>query len=98
MSFSLPAVALLLSDARGQYIPRDFVTGFDLSRWEGITPANIEACSDPENEWYWDNWTSICDNATFTENGHVWRLSQDGDLWAMCFELMSNEEKKNFGF
>jgi len=96
MSNSLPAVALLLSDARGIYIPRDFVQGFDLTRWQGITQENIDACSNPENEWYWDAWTSICDNATFTENGHVWRLEQNGDLWACCVELMSDEEKINW--
>jgi hypothetical protein len=98
MKNSLPAVALLLSDARGIYIPRVFVQNFDLSKWEGITPENIAECSDPDNTSYWSAWEEILQDATFTENGNVWRLSQDGDLWALCAELMTNEEKENFGF
>ena len=30
------------------------------------------------------------------ENGNAWHLYQDGDLWAYCPELMSNEEYKDF--
>jgi len=41
----------------------------------------------------------ILNNARYTDkNGNVWRLMQDGDLWAYCFELMTDEEKENFGF
>ena len=40
----------------------------------------------------------VLNYATFTENGNVWRLYQDGDLWALCFELMTAKEKENFGF
>jgi hypothetical protein len=35
----LDAVEHLLSDARGQYIPRDFVACFDLIQW-GIDPES----------------------------------------------------------
>lgn len=93
---TLPPLALLLSDNRGIYIPRDFVTEYDLSRWEGIDPDDISACEDPDNEWYWEAWHNITSNATFTENGHVWRLWQDGDLWAYCAELMSAQEYRDF--
>lgn len=95
---SLPAIALLLSDARGVYIPRDFIEGFDLSLWSGISEEKKEECMNPNSEYYWWAWDSILDNATFTENGNTWRLMQDGDLWAYCYELMSNEERENFGF
>lgn len=94
----MDAVTLLLSDARGIYIPRDFVEGFDLSLWQGINQSDIETCRDPENTDYWEAWNSIEQNATFAKDGHVWRLHQDGDLWAICYELMTNEEKENFGF
>ena len=95
----LPSVALLLSDARGIYIPRDFVTDFDLTMWEGISQKDAEICADPEHEWYWDAWASILDTATFTDpDGRKFILHQDGDLWALCLEEMTEEEKKNFEF
>lgn len=92
-------INLLLSDARGVYIPRDFVQGFDLSKWKGIRSDDAKICENPENQWYWDAWTSILDNATYThEDGRIFRLHQNGDLWAICYEQMSEEEKTNFGF
>lgn len=95
----LDNVEILLSDARGIYIPRDFVQGFDLTRWEGISESDIEILQDPENEWYWDSWESVLNNARFTaDDGRVFSLWQDGDLFAICYEEMTDEEKHNFGF
>lgn len=94
---SLPAVALLLDSARGIYIPRDFVESFDLSLWNGITDENIEILKNPDHEYYWEAWDEVLNNATFVENGFTWYLSQDGDLWVMCYELMTNEDRHNFG-
>lgn len=93
----MSGLKLLLSDARGIYIPRDFVTGFDLSKWTGIDLGDVAFCQDPENEWYWEAWESILNSAShLDDDGNVWRLYQDGDLWAYCEELMSEEEKLSF--
>lgn len=91
----MQAMELLLSDARGVYIPRDFVIGFDLTKFENL-PKDTELLKDQEVEHYWDIWSDVLDNATYTEGGHTWRLHQDGDLWLICDELMSNEEYQNF--
>jgi hypothetical protein len=98
MNKPLPAISLLLSDARGIYIPRDFAAGFDTEAW-CVNPADAEALSDPDNEWYWEAWQSVLDKARYTdEAGNVYTLHQDGDLWALCAERMTDEEKANFGF
>ena len=95
----LDNVEILLSDARGIYIPRDFVQGFDLSKWSGISESDIEILQNPENEWYWDAWESVLNNAKFiADDGRVFTLWQDGDLFAICYESMTDEEKHNFGF
>ena len=94
------AVELLLSDARGVYIPRDFVDAFDVTFWD-LDPESweVETCaSGPEVEGYWDAWNEILDRAEYRKGDHVWRLHHDGDLWAICYELMTDEEKRNFGF
>ena len=103
----LPAINLLLSDARGQYIPRDFVTGNDpeeidtehCKNW-GLTDTNREHWQDaanPESEWYWGAWEWILNNASFKDtDGNIYQLWQDGDLWAYCPELMTEDEKQNF--
>lgn len=92
----MSGVQLLLSDSRGIYIPRDFVECFDIDKW------NVQRVGDlnhPSNEFYWDNWDVCLNNAYFIDkNGNKWHLWQDGDLWAICPELMTEEEKQNFGF
>jgi hypothetical protein len=95
----MQAVEILLSDARGVYIPRDFVEGFDVTQW-GIDPDawEVQTCADPENDSYWEAWESILNKAEYQHGGNVWRLYQDGDLFAICYELMTDEEKQNLGF
>lgn len=88
-------LVLLLSDARGIYIPRDFM---DFENWQGVTDWQREQLENPDNEFYWDAWESVLNNATYEKDGYTYHLMQDGDLWAYCLELMTEEERHNFGF
>lgn len=94
----MSGISLLLSDSRGVYIPRDFVNNFDLDKWH-VKEDYMDELSSTDNEWYWDTWDVILNNAYFVdENGNKWELWQDGDLWAICYELLTDEDKHNFGF
>ena len=94
----MSGVQLLLSDSRGIYIPRDFVENFNLEQWH-IESKYAQLLSSPDDELYWDNWESVLNNACFIDkNGNKWHLWQDGDLWTICPDLMTDEEKHNFGF
>jgi len=108
MTTNLPAVTLILSDARGIYIPRDFlcddnneIAAEHCAAW-GLNDSNLEHWSDaadPKSEWYWEAWEWILNNAEYKDDaGNAYRLYQDGDLFGLCFERMSEEEKSNFGF
>lgn len=91
-------ITLLLDGARGQFIPRDFVTKFDLSKFAGIPSAVAEECKNPENEEYWDAWNFILYNTSYIEDGRVFNLHQDGDLWLVCWDELTDEEKRNFEY
>lgn len=109
MSKKLDAVVLILSDSRGVYIPQHFLTEDNgeisvehCATW-GLTEENREhwgdAALDPETEGYWDAWQWVLDHAEHTtEDGDRYTLHQDGDLWGICLERMTAEEKSNFGF
>ena len=73
--------ALLLSDARGRYIPRDFV---ELYADEfGVSAEDRAILADPEHEYYWDTWSTIEQTHTATDaHGNPSRLYHSGDLWA----------------
>ena len=97
----MSGIKLLLSKARGIYIPQNFYESFNLSDWNinSDTVNGIDDLSDPENDFYWDTWEDVLNNAFFIDkDGHKWVLYQDGELWAICYELMTDEEKHNFGF
>ena len=90
-------IEVLCDSHHGQYIPQIMINRLVDSGWQGITEENVNDCNDPRNEWYWGAWHDVENNATFTdENGNVWGLHQDGDLFAYCADLMTEEEKQNF--
>jgi len=94
----MSGIQLLLSDARGIYIPANFVECFDIDKWH-TDSKYVSRLSSPNEEFYWDNWDHVLNNAYFIDDkGNKWHLWQDGDLWAICLELMTDEEKANFGF
>ena len=91
----MDGIVLISNDSEGIYLPKNFVERFE--GWEGIESEWIEDCLNVDNEYYWDSWNNILDNAYFiTEDGHVWRLNQDGDLFAICYELISDSDYYNF--
>lgn len=73
-----------------------------LSKLWGLQPSGwaVNTCQDPgDDPDYWEAWEEILDKASYTDNdGHEWRLWQDGDLWAVCYDLLTDEERKNFEF
>ena len=83
---------LLLSDQRGVYIPRDFAEGFDLKSWH--IDFDVSALSDPDSDLYWDTWERVVSSAFLLDaEGNCFTLHQDGDLWAICPNLMTDIEK-----
>jgi len=95
----MSGVQLLLSDSRGIYIPQNFYQDFLNFKTWGLLKSDFKALRNPENEGYWDAWEFCLNCAKHTDKqGNVWTLWQDGDLWAICPVLMTDEEKQNFGF
>lgn len=77
----LDNASLLLSDRHGIYIPKVFAESF--SDW-GISDGDKTILTTgPDHEWYWETWDSVMEYVKFVKNNVVYRLYQDGDLWAV---------------
>ena len=80
---------LLLGDSHGVYIPQFYCSDISEADCEALSIdwENVKICqSGPDADSccsYWDAWQSICDAASWEENGEEWRLLQNGDLWAI---------------
>ena len=86
-------IELLLDGCRGIYTPKDFCENF--GGWSGIDDSDNKCClAGPDEEWYWEAWDNICQNATYTDsiNGAKWGLWQDGDLFAVRIDKDINWE------
>jgi len=93
----MSGLAILIGDHQGVYIPQQFAENF-ISGWLTGSQWDIEVLEKgPEHESYWDVWDWVLSNAKHIDKkGNTWHLYQDGDLWAYCEELMTEEEKNNF--
>lgn len=92
---------LLCGCLHGVYIPHIMAERLHNSGWTGITAHDILAIEKGpygrDSDQYWQAWEDVLNDAEFTdEEGNVWRLHHDGDLWAYCEELMSDDEYYNF--
>lgn len=93
------AIEILLNDSRGVYIPHNFADMFNMDDW-GVSESDravLIAGPSYKNDWYWETWENVLSKAFYTDkSGNVWRLSQEGDLFAYCVELMTDREYADF--
>jgi hypothetical protein len=94
----LDAVILMVDGCRGVYVPKSFIESIADIKWEGISPDDHAILQNPEHEWYWESWNTVLNNAYYMNGTDKYTLHQDDDLWAICYEKMTDEDKKNFGF
>lgn len=91
------AVSLLVNDAHGVYVPQVFFKNYDTDLWSGIDPDNVKIIEEgPEHEYYWEAWDEVLASARYTLGGHTWTLWQDGNLFAVCGDLLTDVEYKCF--
>jgi hypothetical protein len=90
-------VSLLLDCSRGIYIPQHFVEYYDMDQYDGVDPEDVKILkSGPDHEWYWEAWDNMLNNVTYNHDGKVYALYQDGDLYAVAYDSMSDEEYEEF--
>ena len=98
----MTGINLLLDGNRGVFIPRYFadIVVNDTPRKWNIDEDDVDLQilrTGPDHELYWDAWDSVMARAKFTDSkGNDWYLSQDGDLWLYCEQLMTDEEYEAF--
>jgi hypothetical protein len=89
---------LLMDSNSGIYIPKVFSWNFDMQKWH-VNKSVAEKLSDVNSDDYWETWDYVLSSAYYLDdNGNKWELWQDADLWAVCYDLLTEEEKASFGF
>lgn len=91
-------IVIMADSHHGVYIPKLFAEALEgEDNFKGISQEQLDILlQGPEHEWYWETWDEILNNGEIIdENKSVWRLHHDGDLFAYCEEMMTEEEKIN---
>jgi hypothetical protein len=89
---------LYADGARGIYIPQYFATTIQRDAVSGVTTEDLDLLAgNPDQEWYWETWANVLDNAIVTDRitDTVYRLHQDGDLWLIPDDMVWDD---NTGF
>jgi len=99
-------IVLILSDTRGVYIPRGFVTGNDpavldtahCDKWHISLDLAATLLNDPyTTESFWDIWVQILESAYFiADDGRKYTLYQDGDLFAIAYDNLTSDQYLDF--
>ena len=88
---------LILDSRHGQYIPKLFIDECLHNNWNISDYCDIETLQNPDNDGYWQEWETVLNNAYYVDkNGVKWSLHQDGNLWAIAYDLMTKEDHLEF--
>jgi hypothetical protein len=98
-----PEMTLILSDARGMYLPRDFTNTVARERVTGVTDEDwATLAAGPENtdydhRDYWDAWQEVEQNARVTDdNGNTYFIWNDSDCWLVPTGWEWSDEEDTF--
>lgn len=86
-----------INSAAGVYIPQEFAQTRDKYVWFGVNRRDWRTIErGPDAEWYWEAWYNVLSNAhAVDENGHIWRLWQNGDLYLYRDDCPFDDEGPN---
>lgn len=96
MNDYMAGIQILVSDTHGIGVPQQFIRCCCAVEWH-VEPRDAAVLSaGPEHEDYWEVWNEVLDSAYYEHpDGYRYTLHQDGDLFAVCGDLMTNEEYEN---
>lgn len=103
----MSGIRLILSSAVGQYIPRAFAQMLLRGEHPALMPngdnkedvlkdLNFLLLNSLSDDGYWDAWNDVLNNYSVQEGEHTWTLHQDGDLFLVCPEKMTDREFGDF--
>ncbi len=92
-----PNVILLCDSNQGVYIPQIMISRLLEAGWQGISEYNAAVLKEgTDNDDYWSCWDEVLTNATFEDEEKIFILHQDGDLFAVAPDFMSESEYLEF--
>ena len=93
-------IECIVNSAHGVFVPMVFAQTVNRGLLYGVSNETLDYLAKEESmedDYFWDTWDSVLNNARITHNGKTYHLHQDGDLFAIDWDNLTEEEKYNLG-
>ena len=92
-------IILFLDDCRGIYIPSAFADSVRREYIDESFYSDLNYLADEDNiqdDKYWDVWSDVCDNLKITKDGKTFSLYQEGALFLIDYDNITEQESFEF--
>ena len=93
-------VECIIDGQHGVYVPMVFAQTVNRALLSGVAAETLDYLAKEESvgdDGFWEEWDSVLNNARITHNGKIYHLQQDGDLFAIAWDNLTDEEMVSFG-
>ena len=92
-------VKCIVDGTNGVFVPMVFAQTVNRALLSGVTAETLDYLaqnSSVEDDGFWDAWDSVLNNARITHNGKIYHLHQDGDLFIIDWDNLTDDESEAF--
>ena len=93
-------IECIVDSLHGVFVPMVFAQTVNRALLSGVSEETLDYLaqnSSVEDVDFWDVWDSVLNTARITHNGKIYHLHQDGDLFIIDWDNLTEDESDVFG-
>ena len=93
-------IECIIDSRHGVFVPVVFAQTINRALLSGVSGETLDYLTKEESmedDGFWDAWDCVLNNARITHNGKIYHLHQDGDLFAIDWDNLTDEEYESLG-
>ena len=94
-------IECIVDSHHGVFVPMVFAQTVKRELLSGVFNETLDYLAKEESledDGFWEEWDSVLNNARISDNGKIYHLHQDSDLFIIDWDNLTSEEKHNLGF
>ena len=92
-------IECIVDSLHGVFVPMVFAQTVNRALLSGVSEETLDYLAKKESvkdDWFWEEWDSVLNNARIAHNGKIYHLHQDGDLFVIDWDNLTEDESKAF--
>ena len=90
----------IVDGRHGVFVPMVFAQTVNRALLSGVAVETLDYLAKEESvedDGFWDAWDSVLNNARISDNGKIYHLHQDSDLFIIDWDNLTEDESEAFG-